>query len=311
MKICPNCGSKMKANVNFCTNCGTDIRNVPVENEQLRRSTPTKPVQQPVQNVAAMTRSAQEQRPIQEAAEQPMPKRADQNVTPTYTTKAPTQTKGAGLGQDFAQSMKSFDVNNMWQWFVNSWKHPFAEQNADKWYGWITLLAEDILIALGLFIGSQRASSSLFGQSFASDSSKYTFGTAFELIFFLLLTQVAWIGAAYLAYKVIYNKNKDFLQLTNHVVQTSNLSAIFITVYFIFMVAAGPAGVVMSSLMLILSVVFFSAGLTVVILGDPNPVHDKFYGYILFLVLQIIVGFIVTTIIGTTLISQLGSILHF
>ena len=28
MKTCPNCGSKMKVDINFCTFCGSDIRNV-------------------------------------------------------------------------------------------------------------------------------------------------------------------------------------------------------------------------------------------------------------------------------------------
>lgn len=30
MKTCPNCGAQMAASVNFCTNCGADIRNIPV-----------------------------------------------------------------------------------------------------------------------------------------------------------------------------------------------------------------------------------------------------------------------------------------
>lgn len=34
MKTCPNCGSKMESNVNFCTNCGTDIRNVPLDSDK-------------------------------------------------------------------------------------------------------------------------------------------------------------------------------------------------------------------------------------------------------------------------------------
>lgn len=203
--------------------------------------------------------------------------------------------------------MRAFDVHNMWEWFVNSWKHPFAEQNADKWYGWITLLAEDVLIGLGLFFGAQRATSSALGSDIASSTSNFTFGMAIELIFFLLIAQFAWIGSAYLAYKVIYNKNKDFLQLTNHIVQTSNLSAIFIVIFFIFMILAGPGGVVMASLMLWLSAIFFGMALTVVVLGDPNPVHDKFYGYLLFIVLQAITGVIVFMLISSMILGQIGS----
>ena len=34
MKKCPNCGSEMEADVNFCTVCGTDLRNVSAANDQ-------------------------------------------------------------------------------------------------------------------------------------------------------------------------------------------------------------------------------------------------------------------------------------
>lgn len=34
MKTCPNCGAKMEADVNFCTSCGTDIRNIPLDGAQ-------------------------------------------------------------------------------------------------------------------------------------------------------------------------------------------------------------------------------------------------------------------------------------
>ncbi|QFQ68103.1 MAG: zinc-ribbon domain-containing protein [Lactobacillus kefiranofaciens] len=34
MKTCPNCGSKMEPSVNFCTNCGADLRNVPLDSEE-------------------------------------------------------------------------------------------------------------------------------------------------------------------------------------------------------------------------------------------------------------------------------------
>ena len=87
----------------------------------------------------------------------------------------------------------------------------FGEQDAYKWYGWITLVVEDVLVALGLFFGSLRASSSLLGNDIASNTAGFTFGMAIELVFLLLLTEAAWIGAAYLAYKVIYEKSKNFL----------------------------------------------------------------------------------------------------
>lgn len=172
-------------------------------------------------------------------------------------------------------------------------------------------MVEDILIGLGMFIGEQRvagaADSMLGGTSFMSSSANFTFGTAIEVIFFIALAEAIVILAAHLSYKVIYGKSKDFMEFTNHIVHTSNLAAIFIVVYFLFMLIMGPAGIAVSVLMLWLAVSVFELALMVVVLGDPNPVHDKFYGFLLFMVLQAVAGLIFVSIIGATLISQIGS----
>ena len=73
------------------------------------------------------------------------------------------------------------------------------------------------------------------------------------------------------------------------------------------MILVGPSGVVMASLMLGLSAIFFGMVLTVVVLGDPNPVHDNFYGYLLFIVLQAITGVIIFMLISSMIIGQIGS----
>lgn len=195
----------------------------------------------------------------------------------------------------------------IWQWLIASWKHPFGEQDAYKWYGWITLVVKDVLVALGLFFGSLRASSSLLGNDIASNTAGFTFGMAIELVFLLLLTEAAWIGAAYLAYKVIYEKSKNFLQFTNHVVQTSNLSEIFISLFFLLMIFGGTGGIVLSVLMISLSISFLTMALNVVVLEDTNPVHDKFYGYLLFLLLQAFTGIIMGVLIFSTVLGQISS----
>ena len=233
---------------------------------------------------------------------------AQNNVT--QQTKSAQQTSNTQQPAFDSEAVKAHAAN-MWQWFVTSWKHPFADQNGERWYGWVTLLVEDVLIGLGLFIGEQRATGaveSMLGNSnLMSGSANFTFGTVIEIILFLALAEAAWILAAHLTYKVIYGKSKDFLELTNHVVQTSNLSAIFIVVYFVFMALMGPAGIVISTIMLWLAAIFFSMALTVVVLGDQNPIHDKFYGYFLFIALQFITGVILFLIIGGTIFSQIGS----
>lgn len=299
MKTCPNCGSKMDVDVNFCTNCGTDIRNVPVDSTMNSQEVKPEPEVQPVMQTRREQKSANQSETnnsVQNNSVQP-----DQPAQQTSNIQQPA----------FDSEAVKAHAANMWQWFVTSWKHPFADQNGERWYGWVTLLVEDFLIGLGLFIGEQRATGavdSMLGNSnLMSGSANFTFGTVIEIILFLALAEAAWILAAHLTYKVIYGKSKDFLELTNHVVQTSNLSAIFIVVYFVFMALMGPAGIVISTIMLWLAAVFFSMALTVVVLGDQNPIHDKFYGYFLFIALQFITGVILFLIIGGTIFSQIGS----
>ncbi|MGK4034932.1 zinc ribbon domain-containing protein [Lactobacillus crispatus] len=302
MKTCPNCGSKMDVDVNFCTNCGTDIRNVPVDSTMSSQEVKPEPEVQPEQPVMQTRRE-------QKSANQSETNNSVQNnsVQPDQPAQ---QTSNIQQPAFDSEAVKAHAAN-MWQWFVTSWKHPFADQNGERWYGWVTLLVEDFLIGLGLFIGEQRATGavdSMLGNSnLMSGSANFTFGTVIEIILFLALAEAAWILAAHLTYKVIYGKSKDFLELTNHVVQTSNLSAIFIVVYFVFMALMGPAGIVISTIMLWLAAVFFSMALTVVVLGDQNPIHDKFYGYFLFIALQFITGVILFLIIGGTIFSQIGS----
>ena len=299
MKTCPNCGSKMDVDVNFCTNCGTDIRNVPVDSTMNSQEVKPEPEVQPVM---------QTRREQHSANQSDNSSSAQNNVT--QQTKSAQQTSNTQQPAFDSEAVKAHAAN-MWQWFVTSWKHPFADQNGERWYGWVTLLVEDFLIGLGLFIGEQRATGavdSMLGNSnLMSGSANFTFGTVIEIILFLALAEAAWILAAHLTYKVIYGKSKDFLELTNHVVQTSNLSAIFIVVYFVFMALMGPAGIVISTIMLWLATIFFSMALTVVVLGDQNPIHDKFYGYFLFIALQFITGVILFLIIGGTIFSQIGS----
>ena len=302
MKTCPNCGSKMDVDVNFCTNCGTDIRNVPVDSTMNSQEVKPEPEVQPEQPV------------MQTRREQKSANRSETNNSVQNNSVQPAQPaqQTSNIQQPaFDSEAVKAHAANMWQWFVTSWKHPFADQNGERWYGWVTLLVEDVLIGLGLFIGEQRATGavdSMLGNSnLMSGSANFTFGTVIEIILFLALAEAAWILAAHLTYKVIYGKSKDFLELTNHVVQTSNLSAIFIVVYFVFMALMGPAGIVISTIMLWLAAIFFSMALTVVVLGDQNPIHDKFYGYFLFIALQFITGVILFLIIGGTIFSQIGS----
>jgi hypothetical protein len=291
MKICPNCGAQMGATVNFCTNCGTDLRQVPVAQKPEPATTRSEMRHQ-------TEAKAQTEAKPQATAEQAAPQQNAQAEQPAQ------QAAPAGNPSGFQQAINNFDAHNMWSWFVNSWKHPTQDQQAEKWYGWVTLLVEDLLMGLGLFIGAQRGASLL---GLAADTGRFSFGVAVEVMFFLALGEFVFIGAAYLSYKIIYGHAKSFSEFTNHVVQTSNLNAIFIVLFFLFMLIFGVAGAFLGTLMLWLALTVFEIALTVVVIGDANPVHDKFYGYFLFVVLQFIAVLLFASIAGGIIGTQIGS----
>lgn len=90
MKKCPNCGSEMESDVNFCTVCGTDIRNIPVESNQTSSE---------VKDEKVDTQKIVKDEPKQPNESQP-------NQTVSRVTEA----------------VKNFDKDSLWNWFVTSWK---------------------------------------------------------------------------------------------------------------------------------------------------------------------------------------------
>lgn len=318
MKTCPNCGAKMGADVNFCTNCGTDLRGVSVDkpanseptmsrSEMKRNAANTQPVQQPVSQPTQPAPQQNVQQPNPQINAQP----SVQQSVPQQNVQQPVmqqnvQQNNQQYKNSFQQAVQNFDAHNMWAWFVNSWKHPSQEQTAEKWYGWVTLLVEDVIIGLGLYIAAQRGAS-IFGSSFASSTSGFTFGVAIELMFFLALGELVLIGAVYLSYKIIYGHAKDFMEFSNHIVQTSNLNAIFIVLFFLFVLIFGVSGSFLGTFMLMLAYIVFEVALTIVVVGDANPVHDKFYGYLLFVLLQMIASMLFMTMAAGIIGTQIGS----
>ena len=117
MKICPICGSKMQANVNFCTTCGTDIRNVPV-NGTHNTNQIVKVQKEVVQSQNQSTQPIQQKQntqPSQSTMSQSQPATQSRTQYQQNTKKFVDQ-----MSQQVQFSVKSFNANNLWQWFVNS-----------------------------------------------------------------------------------------------------------------------------------------------------------------------------------------------
>ena len=52
--------------------------------------------------------------------------------------------------KDEAQSPQEETPNTYWRWLVESWRYPLGHNPAEKWYGVVTLLGEDIVLFLSL-----------------------------------------------------------------------------------------------------------------------------------------------------------------
>lgn len=257
MKICPNCGARMGADVNFCTNCGTDLRQVPLAKAK-KEETQAKPKREEVKQNAGS-------RPQQEE-----------------------------LGTAYVPK-------NYWDWLVHSWKSPVGEQSGQSWFGWVTILGEDLLLILGLLFDSSRLDSM---GNFNGSVSRFSGSTLMIFLIYLVLVEAAWLAIFYGGYHIMYGHARSFFQFTNHVVQTSNLNVIFMVIAFLFMLT-GLTGSMVAGLFIMLALAFYSTGLQVVILGDPHPVHDRFYSYILIMIVVTLATMLLTMIVGASVISTI------
>lgn len=296
MKTCPNCGSKMEPSVNFCTNCGADLRNVPLDSETQQ------PTQQPAESkVEHVTQTRKDQR---KAASQ------------SNTVKPTTQTVQQEPVQPQQPSAMKVNAVNMWQWFVNSWKNPFATQDAEKWYGWVTLLVENVLLVLGLYICINKYAQNEAGQSDAGQAvvgiiSNFSTSVLFELFLYLVITAVAMIAIAYYAHKFVYGSTEPIFDFVNRIVNCSNISAILYVVAFICLIIGSEDMLKLGLPLVGLAMSIFSLAVYTVVVGDSAPtIRDKFYGLLIVVVVQCLVMFILGKIFGNAVYSQIQNLIH-
>ena len=305
----------MQANVNFCTTCGTDIRNVPVNGAQNtnqkvevpnnvvqpsnQNAKPTQPNQQ-IQN----TQPIQQSQPTMDQPQQPTQSRSQyEQSTKRFVNQ---------MSQQVTSSVKSFNANNLWQWFVNSWKHPTAEQNAEKWYGWVTILVENLLIIIGMTVAAKNAVSSSGIGRMIDDSGvgnqlqSGANGGVFELFLFLILNIFATIFISYLAHKFIYKTKIPMTKYINKVVQIGNLSAIFDVLAFVFLIVGQYT---FGSILIICSLLLFYYSGLMVVVNDDGAVRDKFYGLLFFVIVDFVVTLILASIFGSILYSQVKDLI--
>ena len=196
MKECPNCHAEMGADVNFCTNCGTDLRQVAVSEE--------KPAPAAPEPKAA---------PVQEAE-----------------VKAEGQADGQASGQ--AENV----LSTYWQWLLHAWKKPTEAVAAEKWYGLTTLILEDLFFILAGLTGMNKLASSLetsypFLLSIITEL-KSSFSS--YVIISVVLGQVVVLAINYFAMKRFAKSEFDFLGYLNRYAHLSAYSLILNVLFWLF-----------------------------------------------------------------------------
>lgn len=195
IKICPNCGAEMSADTNFCTNCGFDLRNVPV------------------------------------------------------ATDAPV---------DKAQpSQASIELNNYWNWLLQSWKKPTAKIPAARWYGVVTMIAETLLVVIAVMIkgNSLADKAGMFSSQLKSMISKASVnGFIYNIIFELVIIAVSF-GFVYLTYR----KQINFFDYINWIAQGSNLLVITSIIEFLLIVTLSLDKSTSGTLEMLLVISIFNA----------------------------------------------------
>lgn len=196
MKECPNCHAEMRADVNFCTNCGTNLRQVAVSEE---KPAPAAPEPKAV--------------PVQEAE-----------------VKAESQADSQASGQ--AKNV----LSTYWQWLLHAWKKPAEAVAAEKWYGLTTLILEDLLFILAGLTGMNKLASSLITKYpyFSSVITELKSSFSSYVIISVVLGQVVVLAINYFAMKRFAKSEFDFLGYLNRYAHLSAYSLILNVLFWLF-----------------------------------------------------------------------------
>lgn len=196
MKECPNCHAEMGANVNFCTNCGTDLRQVAVSEE--------KPAPAAPEPKAA---------PVQEA-----------------------EVKAEGQADSQASGQAKNVLSTYWQWLLHAWKKPAEAVAAEKWYGLTTLILEDLLFILAGLTGMNKLASSLITKYpyFSSVITELKSSFSSYVMISVVLGQVVVLAINYFAMKRFAKSEFDFLGYLNRYAHLSAYSLILNVLFWLF-----------------------------------------------------------------------------
>lgn len=264
MKKCPNCGALMKSNVNFCTKCGVDLRQI--DNSP--------------QEATAKSEDSHQIKGQSNSGENSEQNQAKPNVVnneqvqESQFQQAPTSTNTQEANSGSSNNV----IQNYWQWCVDSWQHPFSEMTGESWYGWATILLDNLLIILGFYFCLKSLAN---GYGVGRIVSGFAFSGVVSLLLFALLFEAIIIGGYYVGHYFIYGKTDGLIAFVNRGVHASNLNVILSLLVFVNLVM-GPSNGPFVSVVLFVIFSLFYMGFQVTALGENRqPIRDKMYGYLI------------------------------
>lgn len=281
MKECPNCHAEMGEDVNFCTNCGTDLRQVAVSEE--------KPAPAAPEPKAA---------PVQEAE-----------------VKAEGQADGQASGR--AENV----LSTYWQWLLHAWKKPTEAVAAEKWYGLTTLILEDLFFILAVLAGMNKLASSLetsypYFSSIITEITSYPYFSSIIIelkssfssyvMISVVLGQVVVLAINYFAMKRFAKSEFDFLGYLNRYAHLSAYSLILNVLFWLFALTGnlGLQGIVLN----MTAVVGFLA-LIYVLLEEKVEKIDQMQFALVISIIVLIVVMIVVNMFFKEFASKIASVI--
>lgn len=119
--------------------------------------------------------------------------------------------------KDEAQSPQEETPNTYWRWLVESWRYPLGHNPAEKWYGVVTLLGEDIVLFIGLAVAGNYIAN-LFDMPLVHHGS----GATFWAIVILFVVQLITILCSMVGHLFVFGNTGGFWQYVNKVAQVTN-----------------------------------------------------------------------------------------
>lgn len=276
MKECPNCHAEMGADVSFCTNCGTDLRQVAVSEE--------KPAPAAPEPKAA---------PVQEA-----------------------EVKAEGQADSQASGQAENVLSTYWRWLLHAWKKPAEAVAAEKWYGLTTLILEDLFFILAVIAGMNKLASSLetsypFLSSIITESNFSSIITELESSFSsyvmisVVLGQVVVLAINYFAMKRFAKSEFDFLGYLNRYAHLSAYSLILNVLFWLFALT-GSLG--LQEIVLNMTAVVGFLALIYVLLEEKAEKIDQMQFALVISIIVLIVVMIVVKMFFKEFASEIASV---